>query len=277
MRTIAWPSLAALALLPFFLGALSPALAQAKAQSVSGGEVRCSQPLTIAFVDLEVSPFLHGSGDHFENPPGFFVLWAKAEAKRLQCEVQWLRLPPARLLTSMQAGAVDMAIGQAPTPDREKAWIYPRTPSGELDRRYAVLESNQVLYARADRAASLGWDGKGFGTNKHRIGAPRGSKQMTLAQRMGWTTVPTMGTAQGLRMLRAERFEALLAPDVLVPPELLKELPALVALQPPLQQTQYYAPVSPAFWKRDPELVQSFWRGLCRASRAQSPALPACP
>jgi hypothetical protein len=29
--------------------------------------VRCSQPLTIAFVDLEVSPFLHGSGDHFEN------------------------------------------------------------------------------------------------------------------------------------------------------------------------------------------------------------------
>jgi hypothetical protein len=194
MRKMAWPSLVALALLPLFLGALSPAHAQAKAkaQPVNGSEVRCGRPLTIAFVDLELSPFLHGSGDPFENPPGFFVLWAKAEAKRS-------------------------------------------------------------------------------------IGAPRGSKQMTLAQRMGWTSVPTMGAAQGLRMLRAERFEALLAPDVLVPPELLKELPALVALQPPLQQTQHYAPVGPAFWKRDPELVWSLWRGLCRASRVQSPGLPACP
>jgi hypothetical protein len=103
------------------------------------------------------------------------------------------------------------------------------------------------------------------------------TKRHLIAAGISLALASTMGTAQGLRMLRAERFEALLAPDVLVPPELLKDLPALVALQPPLQQTQYYAPVSPAFWKRDPELVRSFWRGLCRASRAQSPGLPACP
>ena len=228
-------------------------------------------------MDVELSPFLHGSGDHFENPPGHFVLWARAEAKRHHCSVEWLRLPPPRLLAALQSGAVDMAIGQAPTAEREKAWMFPRTPQGEIDRRLAVLESSQVLFARTDRAASLGWDGKGFGSNKPRVGASRGSKQMNLAERKGWLTVPTMGTAQGLRMLRAERFEVLLAPEVLVPPELLNEPPALVALQPPLQQTQYYAPVSPAFWQREPELVLSLWRGLCKVSRAQSPNLPTCP
>lgn len=62
----------------FYWAALSPTHAQAKAQPVKGSEVRWGRPLKIAFVDLELSLFLHGSGDHFENPPGFFVLWAKA-------------------------------------------------------------------------------------------------------------------------------------------------------------------------------------------------------
>ncbi len=237
----------------------------------------CPQALKIAFVDLEVSPFLHGSGDHFENPPGHFVLWAKAEARRLQCKVEWLRLPPARLLIAMQHGEVDIAIGQAPTPEREKAWVFPRSAQGELDERLSLLASKQVLYARADRAAALGWDGKSFTSGTPRVGAPRGSKQMTLAERKGWPVVPTMGTAQGLRMLRAERFELLLAPEVLVPAESLSEAPALVALQPALQETQYYAPVSPDLWKRNPDFVRAFWRGLCKASRQQSPGLPSCP
>jgi ABC-type amino acid transport substrate-binding protein len=238
---------------------------------------RCPPALKIAFVDLEVSPFLHGSGDHFENPPGHFVQWAKVEAWRFNCKVEWLRLPPARLLVAMQRGEVDMAIGQAPTPEREKAWVYPRGAQGELNERLSLLASKHVLYARADRAAALGWDGKGFASGNPRVGVPRGSKQMTLAERKGWPVVPTMGTAQGLRMLRAERFELLLAPEVLVPAESLSEAPALVALQPALQETQYYAPVSPGLWKRNPDFVRAFWRGLCKASRQQSPGLPSCP
>jgi hypothetical protein len=79
-----------------------------------------------------------------------------------------------------------------------------------------------------------------------------------------------MSTPQGLKMLRAERFDVLVAPSVLVEPSMLQAEPRLQALQPPLVTKSYFAPVSPALWQRNPALVKALWRGLCRAGREQA-------
>lgn len=251
------------------IGLLSLALAQglASAQtSPKASEQRCAQPLRAVFVDIDLGPYLPGQGSAFAVNPGHFVRWIESEAARLGCAITLTRLPPARLLTALASGEVDIGVGLAPTPVREKAWVFPRDEQQRLDPRRALFESRINLYALQDSASSLGWDGQRFSTPVT-IGGAKDSAPLALVQQRGWPTATVLNTPQALRMLRAERFQALVAPDILMPTAVLETAPAVVALKPPLATKAYYAPVSPALWQRDPALVRSLWRGLCRSGR----------
>ncbi len=251
------------------LAPLSLALAQGLASAQANpkaNEKRCAQPLRAVFVDIDLGPYLPGQGSAFAPNPGHFVRWIEGEAARLGCPITLTRLPPARLLSALASGEVDIGVGLAPTPVREKAWVFPRDEQQRLDPRRALFESRIKLYVRQDKASTLGWDGQRFSTPVT-IGGAKDSAPLALVQQRGWPTTTVLNTPQALRMLRAERFEALVAPDILMPPAVLDAPPALVALKPPLATKAYYAPVSPTLWQRDPALVRSLWRGLCRSGR----------
>lgn len=243
------------------LAAASVAVAQAP-----GASPRCVQPLRVVLVDVDLGEYLPGQGGQLADPPGLFVNWVRREAAHLGCAVHLQRLPPARLLQALAQGDADIGIGLAPTREREAAWIFPRDAQQRIDSRMALLETQILLYARQDRQQALGWDGRRFSAAVT-VGGAKGSAPLALAQDRGWKTVPVMSTPQGLKMLRAERFDVLVAPSVLVEPALLQGEPRLQALQPPLVIKPYFAPVSPALWQRDPALVKALWRGLCRAGR----------
>jgi polar amino acid transport system substrate-binding protein len=232
----------------------------------SASKALCQGTLRVGFVDIDLGAYLPGQGSQLANPPGLFAQWIQAEAARLGCQVEMTRLPPARLLRAMQQGDIDIALAMAPTPEREAAWVFPRDAQDRIDARMALVDAPITLYARQDRQAALGWDGRGF-AKPVIVGGAKGSAPLDLAKSRGWNTVPVMSTPQGLRMLRAERFDLLVAPAVLIEPRMLKEEPRLVALQPPLVVKSYFAPVSPSLWQRQPDLVQALWQGLCRAGR----------
>lgn len=227
---------------------------------------RCTQPLRVAFVDIDLGPYLPGQGSTFADPPGHFVNWVRREAAQWGCAVSLSRLPPARLLVALAQGDADIGIGLAPTPEREKAWVFPRDAQQRIDPRLALFEAQILLLARQDAVAALGWNGREF-SRPVTIGGAKGSAPLTLVQERGWPSVPVMSTPQGLRMLRAGRFDVLVAPSVLVETQQLAAAPALVPLHPPLAMKTYYAPVSPALWKDNPSLVRALWRGLCRTGR----------
>ncbi len=253
----AWTFLSALAIL---------ASAGLRAASAQAPAPRCTQPLRVALVDVDLGVYLPGQGGQLADPPGLFVQWVRREAARLGCAVTLQRLPPARLLQALSQGDADIGIGLAPTREREAGWVFPRDAQQRIDGRLALLEAQILLYAREDRQRALGWDGRRFAAPAV-VGGAKGSAPLALAQERGWKTVPVMSTPQGLKMLRAERFDVLVAPSVLVEPGLLQAEPRLLALQPPLVIKPYFAPVSPAMWQRQPELVKALWRGLCRAGR----------
>lgn len=245
--------------------ALVLALATA-AGSASAQAPRCTQALRVAFVDVDLGPYLPGQGTQLADPPGHFVNWVRREAARWGCAVTLSRLPPARLLAALAQGEADIGIGLAPTPERERAWVFPRDAQQRIDPRLSLFEAQVLLLARQDAVSALGWNGREF-SRPVTIGGAKGSAPLTLVQERGWPAVPVMSTPQGLRMLRAGRFDVLVAPSVLVEPEHLAAAPALVPLHPPLAVKTYYAPVSPALWKDNPSLVRVLWRGLCRAGR----------
>ncbi len=244
-------------------GVASTAHAQAAAPE------RCTQPLRVALVDVDLGPYLPGQGSTFADPPGLFVAWIRQEAARHGCAVTLSRLPPARLIAALGQGEADIGVGLAPTAEREAAWIFPRDAQQRIDTRLALFDSQILLVARQDRQTELGWDGKQF-ARPVTVAAAKGSAPLTLVRERGFAAVPVMSTPQGLRMLRAGRFDALVAPSVLIDPALLGAEPALTVLQPPLAVKTYYAPVSPAFWQRNPTLVRALWRGLCRQGRQQA-------
>lgn len=227
---------------------------------------RCTQPLRVAFVDVDLGPYLPGQGGAFADPPGHFVNWVRREATRWGCSVTLTRLPPARLQTALALGEADIGIGLAPTPERERTWLFPRDAQQRIDTRLALFEAEVLLLARQDAVAQLGWNGSKF-ARPVTIGGAKGSAPLTLVQDRGWKAVPVMSTPQGLRMLRAGRFDLLVAPSVLIEASQLAGTPPLVPLNPPLAVKAYYAPVSPALWKDNPTLVRALWRGLCRAGR----------
>jgi hypothetical protein len=230
---------------------------------------RCTQPLRAVFVDIDLGPYLQGQGDKLAPDPGHFVRWLQREAAKLGCPLTLTRLPPARLLTALASGEADIGVGLAPTPVREKSWVFPRDNQQRIDPRRALFESSIHLYVQQRHASALGWDGQRFSTPVT-IGGAKDSAPLALVQQRGWPTAAVLNTPQALRMLRAERFQALVAPDILMPPTVLQAAPAVVPLQPPLTTKAYFAPVSPALWQRDPELVRSLWRGLCRSGRAST-------
>lgn len=247
--------------------AATHALAQAPSPNpASTATPRCTQPLRVAFVDVDLGPYLPGQGDAFADPPGHFVNWVRREAARWGCAVTLSRLPPARLQTALAQGEADIGIGLAPTPEREKTWVFPRDAQQRIDARLSLFEAEVLLLARQDAVSQLGWNGRDF-ARPVTIGGAKGSAPLTLVQNRGWKAVPVMSTPQGLRMLRAGRFDLLVAPSVLVEPQALAAAPALVPLHPPLAVKTYYAPVSPALWKDNPALVRALWRGLCRTGR----------
>jgi ABC-type amino acid transport substrate-binding protein len=261
-RHLRFTCLLSLALVQGLVGAQTSAPASAPATGP-----RCTQPLRAVFVDIDLGPYLPGQGSAFADNPGHFVRWIESEAARLGCAVTLTRLPPARLLPALASGEADIGVGLAPTPAREKAWVFPRDGQQRIDARRALFESRINLYVLQDNASSLGWDGQRFSTPVT-VGGAKDSAPLALVQQRGWPTATVLNTPQALRMLRADRFQALVAPDILMTTAVLEAAPAVVALKPPLTTKAYFAPVSPALWQRDPALVRSLWRGLCRSGRA---------
>jgi hypothetical protein len=80
-----------------------------------------------------------------------------------------------------------------------------------------------------------------------------------------------------VRKLLAGRVDVILEPDVVVLPYLAgADGRAVRRLQPPVQLTHRYAPVSKRFLQAYPEFTDRFWREMCRQSHAGTSAARAC-
>jgi hypothetical protein len=246
------------------------ALAQAKpsAQALAP----CPAPLRIAFLDVELRPYLNGKGDRFAKPSGSMVEAMARTLADLGCPVQMQRLPVRRLVQGLQSGTLDIAIGLAPTDDRQRLAHFPLDAQGQLDERMAIAETSIRLYAMAQREALLWNRLVTNGRTALRYGAMRGSAYAEALQTAGFHVEFTNDVVNGWSMLRMNRFDVHVLPDVMAPAG-----DEFRLVGPPLFTYRYFAPASKGFAAQHGVWLRSFWLGLCSHMRPNFPGNNTCP
>jgi len=235
----------------------------------------CPQPLRIVFLDKSMPPMLEGDGASFGDPPGQFVAWARQALRQLGCDAQLLRVPQRRLVVETAQGHADITFYLAYNSDRAAQLAYPERRSGEPDPRLALGSTPVSLYVRADRRDRVHWDGRTLTPAETRVGIVGGGIEEPLARAAGWPLELALNHAASVAKLRRGQVDAALLPGITFHAEALALAPALVALQPPLTQVFFFAPVNRGFLSRHPAFVAQFWQRLCEAARGDRDT-PSC-
>lgn len=200
-----------------------------------------------------------------DSPEGPLADLARAALAAQGCQAAVQRLPLARLLLDAQQGLVDVVLVVTATDERRKALRFPETERGELDKTWALGTSRVSLFGLASNAAALNQQrlGPKAAASALTVVVQRGSVGEELAKEAGWTLSYTPDAERAVTMLRLARADLMIAPDWSLSAHTLAQAPAVKALDPPLRLAPYYAPVSRAFWERDPQRVKALWQALC--------------
>lgn len=212
-----------------------------------------------------------------DSPEGPLAELARKALSAQGCRVDLQRMPLARLLLDTAQGAIDLALVVTVTEERRRALRFPETAAGEADLRYALGQSRVSLVALASQAAALNQRRLNPRDHDLTVAVQRGSVGAERARAAGWTLTYAPDPARAAAMVRLRRADLLAGPDWSLSPATLNEEPALVALDPPLALQPYFAPVSRAFWQRDPQRVQAVWRALCQNAALLGGSAAACP
>lgn len=199
-----------------------------------------------------------------DSPEGPLADLARTALAAQGCQVVVQRLPLARLLLDAQQGLVDVVLVVTATDERRKALRFPETDQGDLDKAWALGKSRVSLFALASNADALNHLRLASKSKSLTVLVQRGSVGEELAKEAGWTLSYTPDAERAVTMLRLDRADLMIAPDWSISANTLAQAPAVRALDPPLRLAHYYAPVSRAFWERDPQRVKALWQALCQ-------------
>jgi hypothetical protein len=211
------------------------------------------------------------------SPEGPLAELARRALASQGCEVELQRMPLARLLTDAQQGLVDVALVLTVNPERLRTLRFPETADGEPDRNWALGRTRVSLFALRTSAAALNQQRLDPSYKNLTVAAQRASVGEEAAKEAGWTLTYAPDAARAAAMLRLQRADLMIAPEWALGRDTLDLAPALVALEPPVRLQHYYAPVSRAFWARDPRRVQRIWRALCQHAALLGDTAEGCP
>lgn len=242
----------------------------------------CPDKLRILFLDRALPPYLQGDGQTLQNPPGLFFEWTQQALQQLGCKAELLRVPQRRLVSETAQGQAEITLYLAYTPDRARQLAFPLRPDQQGPNPNLALGAAQLLlYARKDRSHAIQWDGQQLGPPGLIVGVVGGGVEEPLARQFGWQLDLSLNHATSIAKLRRGHVAVALIPSFSFNAESLAQPPALVPLQPALQDIYFYAPVNAVFRARYPAFVSAFWQRLCEASRERGAqngaAMPACP
>lgn len=227
----------------------------------------CPSPLRIAFLDKAIPTLLEGDGSDFADPPGRFVEWTRAALRATGCEAVLVRVPQRRLTLDTATDFNQITLNFAYTPERARQLVFPMRRATVADMRLALSQTHLSLYARADRADRVKWDGTTLRPAGLKVGIVGGGVEEPLARAAGWTLDLALSHSGSLAKLRRGQVDVALLPALSLSLERLAEPPALVELSPKLMDIGFFAPVSPALHASHPQFVQRFWLALCQAAR----------
>lgn len=220
---------------------------------------------TVAYEDKTQFPYYVGEGSDIPPRPGAAVeLIRLLEHEVSGLKVELRRLPWARCLADLEAGAVDGIFNASFKTERTKLGAYPWR-NGEVDISRRLTTITYALYSTQGNV--MQWNGTSFGNPLGVIGAPRGYSIVDDLRKMGVVVEEANSSLQNLHKLMSKRV-GMVALQVVTGDFLLArhatEFSTVSRITPPLDIKPYYLMVSLQFQKKHPQITEDIWNAVAR-------------
>lgn len=216
-----------------------------------------SQPaeIRVCLEDKGVYPLYNKPGQEESKHPGILVDFVKHISQKHGVKLNLLRRPPAACRVLMKSGAVDAYGIVSYIAEREDWAVYPKLPTGELDKRSVFKQSGYFLYSHRDRV--LPWDGKNLETLKGlRIGSSDGYSINDELKKAGVSVESFKSVDAMYRRLMEKQLDGLALHSNRIDN---KQSSGVRKYEVPLKMNDYFLTFSKAFYKNSKEFCEKIW------------------
>lgn len=225
------------------------------------GTARAAETMRIAYEDRAQPPYYFGDGAVVDPvAPGIAVELIKMAAAQAGIEVQFLRMPWTRCLTSLQKGEVDAIFNSSYKEDRLVYGLYP-LHDGKADAARRTTTMSYILYRL--KGSTVGWTGSAFTNLNGAVGVPAGFSIMDDLSKMGVKVEGGPETGANFRKMIAGRLAAVAAQDVSGDALLASgQFPQVERVTPPLATKDYFMQISHQYYAAHHDLAERLWSAI---------------
>lgn len=229
------------------------------------GVLACT--LNIVYSDVAAPPYLVGDGEAIPEAPGIAVELVNEAAQRMDCKVNWKRLPNRRVQAEMEAGRADAMLMFSFNPERALYAAYPMK-DGKPDSSFRLTALSYAIYVRAD--SQVKWNGSQFSPLPLTVGVNAGYSVASDLQKMGLTVSEVRSTEQNFAKLQMGRIAAYVMQDF--PADMVieeKRLADVRKIPLPFSSKDYYLPFSQRFFHAAPDVSLSLWDQIAKTKKGR--------
>ncbi len=221
--------------------------------------------LTLSYEVKPNPPYYLGSGTEIDwEKPGIVVELFKSIETNLDVEIHFVRNPWQRGLNMLEANEVDGVFNASFKAERMEIGVYPMR-DGQVDTSRRIFTNAYYFYKLAD--SPVEWDGNTLTNLDGQVGAVTGYAIVGSLEEMGITVFEGANQLDNLRMLAQGRLAGIAGIGTMNDmylEEYPDELSAIVKIEIPLAQKEYYVIFSHQFVQEHPQLAQDIWDEIGR-------------
>ncbi|MGY3687169.1 substrate-binding periplasmic protein [Vibrio coralliilyticus] len=219
--------------------------------------VSATTTIRLAYSDVESYPFQMGDGADVANPPGLALDVLNQVAKKLDLNIEYIRLPGKRVLQDIGAGKVDGGFIFSYNSQRAKYARYP-TSDGKPDGSKRIATIGYYFYTLDDK--QINWDGENLADTDQKVGAHLGFSIVRELKKKQLKVHEVKTTEQLFNMLQLGRLSAIAVQDTMAQQFLSSQkISNIKQVQPAITTKNYYLVLSHDFVDVNPELARKIW------------------
>jgi polar amino acid transport system substrate-binding protein len=229
--------------------------------------------LRAAYEDKPLPPFYMGNGAEIDpGAPGVSVELLRDVAAAAGIDIQFVRLPWARCLKSLQRGEVDAIFNASFKEERQEAGVYPMA-GGKPDPARRITTLAYMLYRY--KGSPVTWDGHTIGgLGEAPVGAQAGYSIIEDLTRMGVKAEESADTATIFKKLASQRIPAAAQLQASGDAAMASgAYPSIEKLALPLVTKDYFVMFSHQYYDGHREAAERLWAKLAELRDRRSPAL----
>jgi len=214
--------------------------------------------------DEKTFPPFHYSETHIKKTGKYGIVKTKlnAASKDLDLKVKYIKLPWKRCAVLFRNGKADALMAAIWSKNRKDWGVFPKDKKGNIDASKKILTASYSIFTHRDSKVS--WDGKQVHNLTNGLFSPKGYVVTKILKDLGVLHRYTSDPTQIINVVARKRVDGFVSTNRVANYFIKKKnLEGVIKkLDNPILVDDWHIPVSHAFYKKHPKLVQAFWDNL---------------